>query len=283
MYGVPCFSNVKHFRPRKALGQAFLTYEPTADALAGALEVGAGDTVLEIGPGKGILTRRLVERAGRVIAVEVDERLVQMLRAEMSGHANLEVVSADFMRYDLSAFSRLKVMGNLPYNLSSQMLLRLLDFSGSWEMAVLTTQREFAMRILGEPGTKSYGALTVFFERLTERERLFNIPPDHFKPKPDVVSTAFRMVRRHKPLFEVEDEASFRRIVKVCFSQRRKTIANNIAAGLGLDKQDVAQVLAGCDVDPGARAETLAPSDFKRLADALTSGVTEAARAPVGA
>lgn len=269
---------MRHLYPRRGLGQSFLTRESVADSLVEALSPGPSDIVLEVGPGKGVLTRRLVNRVGRVVAVEIDERLVEGLRVEMGGFGNLEVVKADFMRYDLGSLlpaapdgqcRRLKVLGNLPYNLSSQILFKLLESIHAWDVAVLTTQREFASRVVAAPGSKAYGALSVFFARLTLRERLFNIEPDSFKPQPDVVSTAFRLDRREQPLYPVPDEASFRRVVKVCFAQRRKTIANNLVAGLKLTREAAVVCLKQAGIEPSARAETLDGEQFRELADAL--------------
>ena len=243
-----------------------------ADALVEALGVCPTDTVLEVGPGKGMLTRRLVALAGKVIAVEIDERLADGLRDELSRTGNLEVVQADFMRFDLEPFRHLKVLGNLPYNLSSQILFRLLESLHTWDVAVLTTQREFAYRVVAVPGSKAYGALSVFFDRLTIRERLFNIPAESFKPRPDVVSTSFRLTRREQPLYTVPNEAAFRRLVKACFAQRRKTIANNLLAGLELTRDAAVCYLKQSGIDPAARAETLTGEQFRMLADALATG-----------
>jgi 16S rRNA (adenine1518-N6/adenine1519-N6)-dimethyltransferase len=239
--------------------------------LVAALDPRPADVVLEVGPGKGILTTRLAASAGRIVAVEIDERLVSGLRVELSGSRNLEVVHADFMDFELEGFRHLKVLGNLPYNLSSQMLFRLLEFIHTWDVAVLTTQREFAYRVVAVPGSKAYGALSVFFDRLTIRERLFNIEPSCFKPRPDIISTSFRLTRREQPLYEVPDEASFRRVVKACFAQRRKTIGNNLVAGLGLTRGTAVEVLELSGIDPAARAETLTGGQFKRLADELAA------------
>jgi len=260
---------VRHLYPRRGLGQSFLTYEPVADALVEALGVCPTDTVLDVGSGKGVLTKRLVAMAGKVIAVEIDERLAEGLRAELGGCGNLEVFHADFMGFDLGPYRHLKVLGNLPYNLSSQILFKLLESLEAWDVAVLTTQREFAYRVVAVPGSKAYGALSVFFDRLTIRERLFNIAPESFKPRPDVVSTSFRLTRREVPLYEVPDEALFRRMVKVCFAQRRKTIANNLVAGLRLTRDAVVVLLKQAGIDPAARAETVSGEQFKGLADAL--------------
>ena len=240
-----------------------------ADALVEALGICPSDTVLEVGPGKGMLTRRILPLAGKVIAVEIDERLAEGLRVELGGRGNLEVVQADFMGFDLGPYQHLKVLGNLPYNLSSQILFRLLESLQAWDVAVLTTQREFAYRVVAAPGSKAYGALSVFFDRLTLRERLFNIPPESFKPRPDVVSTSFRLTRRERPLYAVPDEAQFRSVVKACFAQRRKTIANNLVAGLNQTREMVVTYLTRAGIKPSSRAETVTGEQFKRLADSL--------------
>jgi 16S rRNA (adenine1518-N6/adenine1519-N6)-dimethyltransferase len=259
---------VKHLRPRKGLGQSFLTHEPTADAIVEALECGPGDTVLEIGPGKGVLTRRLLQRCGRVIAVELDPRLAAGLQLEL-GSERLTVVQADFLKFDLAPYRDVKVIGNLPYNVSSQMVLKLLDERASWKSGVFTTQREFALRVLAEPGSRDYGALSVYFARACGRERLFNIEPAAFKPRPDVVSTVFRLSVFDRPLFEVVDEARFRSVVRACFAQRRKTIANSLLTLGGLSRADATAALERAGINPGNRAETLAPVQFKMLVDEL--------------
>jgi 16S rRNA (adenine1518-N6/adenine1519-N6)-dimethyltransferase len=189
------------------------------------------------------------------------------LRTELGGDAKLELAHADFMEYDLGGLSDVLVLGNLPYCVSSQMLFRLFDWVQAWRRAVLTTQREFAARVLAEPGTKGYGALTVFFERLATRERLFNVPARRFKPVPDVVSTAFRLVRRERPLYPVADEQVFRRVVKACFCQRRKTLANNLVAGLGISKPAAVELARAAGVSPDCRAETLTGEMFAGLAE----------------
>jgi 16S rRNA (adenine1518-N6/adenine1519-N6)-dimethyltransferase len=259
---------MKHLRPRRGLGQSFLTYEPVADQLVAGLELRPEDTVLEIGPGKGILTRRLLEQAGRVIAVDIDERLIDGLRLELGATPHLTLIHADFLGFGLSDFRHLKVIGNLPYCLSSQMLFHLLDQLESWDTAVLTTQREFAQRLLALPGTRAYGAITVFFDRLMHREKLFSIEPWCFKPRPDVVSTSFRLARRESPLYEVYDGDTFRRVVKACFVQRRKTLANNLVAGLGISRISVWDILNRAEVSGAVRAETLTGLEFQRLARA---------------
>ncbi len=263
-------------RPRRALGQSFLTYQPTVTALVEALAAGPDDAVLEVGPGKGALTERLVGRVRRVVAVELDERLVRILRDRFGGRPDCEVVHGDFLEFPLAFSTPVRVIGNLPYNISSQVLFRLLDNVDQWCCAVLTSQREFAARVLAASGSKDYGAISVFTDLECRRERLFNIPASHFKPRPDVVSTAFRLVRRSEPVFRLADPGAFRAIVKASFRQRRKTLANNLLAA-GLARADAERALAACGLEPRVRAEQLSVGQFRDLALEL-AGTTRGRR-----
>lgn len=256
---------MRHLRPIKSFGQSFLTYEPAADDLVAALQVGPGDAVLEIGPGKGVLTRRLAACGCHVIAVEIDRRLKTALELEFLGIENVEIVEGDFMKYPLDGMAGVTVIGNLPYNLSSQMVVKLLDSPPVWSRAVLTTQREFASRILGVPGNKAFGALTVLVDRLCLKRKLFNLPPEYFKPRPDVVSTSFVLERRSQPLFVPSNLEAFRSFVRTCFRQRRKTLANNLVAGVGLDRSRAVAALVAAGIRPSARAEVLRPVQFDEL------------------
>ena len=256
---------MRPFRPRRSLGQSFLRHGPTADDLVAALQPESGDVVLEIGPGRGILTRRLVGKVQIAIAVEVDGRLVQTLNSEFGVRPDLELVHADFLEYDLAPHRDVKVLGNLPYKVSSQILVRLLDGIGAWRLAVLTTQREFAERVLARPGTKAYGALSVLAERVCVRERLFNIRAERFRPRPDVMSTAFKLVRRKLPLYEPDDPVLFRRLVRSVFAHRRKTMANNLTAEFGFAKKRATDLLDKARIAPGERAEAVGLEGFVRL------------------
>lgn len=256
---------MRPFRPRRSLGQSFLRHNPTADDLVAALQLKPDDSVLEIGPGKGVLTRRLLGRAERVVAVEIDDRLVQMLRTEFGDRTDLELVHADFLEYDLAVHRDIKVLGNLPYKASSQILVRLLDWISAWRLAVLTTQREFAERVLADPGIKAYGALSVLAERICLRERLFNIRAERFRPKPEVTSAAFRLVRRKRPLYEPDDPVLFRRLVRSSFAHRRKMLANNLCAEFGLEKRMASGLLSAARIGLTERAENVSLKGFVRL------------------
>ncbi len=254
-------------RPRKSLGQAFLVSSRTAHALVAALAAGPSDTVLEIGPGKGALTFRLAGRVRRLVAVELDARLVRRLRQLLD--PTVEVVEADFLKYDLSTLGQARVIGNLPYNISSQILFRLLDNTRYWTTAVLTTQREFAARVLAGAGSRDYAPLSVFVEMVCNREKLFDIPPKCFRPSPKVVSTALRLSVRESPRYMPDDTRLFRHVVKSAFAHRRKTLANNIAAGLGLSKDEAVGLLARAGIEPEARAEQVDLAGFAALYEAF--------------
>jgi 16S rRNA (adenine1518-N6/adenine1519-N6)-dimethyltransferase len=262
---------MKHIRPIKSFGQSFLTYEPAADRIVEALQLSQDDEVLEIGPGKGVLTSRLIGRCRKLTAVEVDGRLVELLRSEFAEQANLDLVHQDILGFDFSRFRDIVVCGNLPYNISSQILFRLLDSLASWKRGVFTLQREFATRLLAEPGNKDYGAVTVLFELWTERQKLFNLEPGCFKPSPDVMSTVIGIRRRGEPLCVLSDAVLFRRVVKAAFAQRRKTLGNNLHSGLELDRARLAWVEQASGIDLRRRAETLSVLEFALLANSISN------------
>jgi len=259
-----------HIRPIKNLGQSFLTYEPAADQLVAALRLTREDEVIEIGPGKGVLTVRLLRLARSVTAVEIDPRLVGHLEQTLGQASNLRVVLQDALEFDFSGFRDAKVVGNLPYNVASQVLFRLLANLPSWRFGVFTLQREFALRLLASPGTREYGAVTVQFALDTECRRLFNLPPECFKPSPDVTSTAISLRRRHEPLAAVIDRRQFVRVVKASFAQRRKTLGNNLRAAFGVDRAALAQVEQASGIELRRRAETLTVEEFARLSRELS-------------
>lgn len=258
------------FRPIKSLGQSFLIWEPVADALIDALELKEGDTVLEIGPGKGILTRRLVKKCRAVIAVEIDSRLVRLLQEELAQAENFKIIQADFKKFDLKQFKGLKIIGDLPYNISSPVLYKLLDSPDSWQRAVLTTQREFAERLTARPGTKAYGFLTLLCEYLCETRRLFNIPARFFKPSPKVTSTALVLVRRPMPKISVPDRQVLLKLLRAAFTpQPRKKLLNNLALNLGIDKEKLNRTFTELNLPLNSRANEFTLEEFALLTQAL--------------
>lgn len=257
------------FRPKKQLGQSFLTFEPIAEQLVDALHLTSEDEVLEIGSGKGILTELIVQKAKYVYAVEIDKRLADTLKEKFSGNKNVEIINQDILKFDLSRFKQLKILGNVPYSISSQILFLLLKYQQVWKIAVLTLQKEFAARILGQPGTKEYGAITVVFNLYTEGQKLFSIPPSFFKPKPKIFSTVILLKAREQPLFQIPDEEYFTKVVKATFCQRRKTLLNNLNSSLDIDKAKLQELGLKINIDMSRRAETLTLAEFVALSEKL--------------
>jgi 16S rRNA (adenine1518-N6/adenine1519-N6)-dimethyltransferase len=240
-----------------------------------AAELAPSDTVVEVGAGTGILTVALAAQAGRVLAVEVDRHLIPRLRERLAEHqlTNVEIVEQDILAFDFEEaaakkFGPLKVVGNLPYSISSPVVFRLLALRRLIPLAVLMFQREVADRIAAPPGGKDYGILSVLVQQVAQVARVMDLEPKHFQPPPKVKSAVLKLTFPAEPLQPVRDEAVFARVVKAAFGQRRKTLHNSLRA-LGLPPEVLAEVLSAVGIDPGLRAERLSVSDFARLADEL--------------
>ncbi len=264
------------FRFSKALGQNFLTDAGVPKRIAEASGAGAGCGVLEIGPGVGCLTRELAQRAEKVVAVELDTRLLPVLAETLCDLENTSVVHADIMKTDVrrlveEAFAGLRPMvcANLPYNITSPVLTMLLE-SGLFESLTVMIQREVALRMCAGPGDRDYGAFSVLVRYYTQPELLFDVPAGCFTPQPKVTSSVVRLVRREMRPAGVEDEALFFRVVRTAFAQRRKTLRNSLASALGeVPKEALEEILLSCGLDPACRGETLDIPEFAALARAV--------------
>jgi 16S rRNA (adenine1518-N6/adenine1519-N6)-dimethyltransferase len=260
-------------RPRKRFGQHFL--EPAWVAkLVRSLDARPTDTFLEIGPGRGALTRPLVEQVHRVVAVEIDRDLAAALRS--SENPRLRVVEGDFLHVEFDEILAgeplpIRVVGNLPYNVSSPILFKLLathDRGRRFSDATLMLQREVADRLVARPGTKDYGALAIQVALHADIERVLTLPPGAFRPPPKVTSAVVRL-RFHEPSADVGDPTVFERLVRGVFLQRRKTLSNAlrpVADSLG---RSAPQLLEGAGIDPSRRPETLSLEEMARLARAV--------------
>ncbi len=246
-------------------GQHFLTNRHAAERIGEKVGVGPDVDVLEIGPGRGALTPFLFG-ARRVVVVEVDDAMVDLLRRRYaSNKPNLEIIHRDFLEFDLNTLSApapFKVVGNLPYNLTSPILRKLCEWK-DWTDAVVMVQKEVGERLSAKVGTAQYGALTVGISLTCTVENLFELSAKSFDPAPKVKSVVVRLRRRAQPLFE--DESRVQRVIQAAFQQRRKTIENSISHGLSLDKAGVRESLDQLGLDPGLRAERLSVDDFIRV------------------
>ncbi len=260
--------------PRRRFGQNFLVDANIARRIAGAVSVSRGDVVIEIGPGRGALTGPLIERFGRIAAVEIDRDLAAALRDRFSSK-QLVLIEQDILKLDLPSVARdlsthpaarLIVVGNLPYNISKPFANRLTMLRGNVPQAVLMFQREVAERLTAAPGTKTYGPLTVLVDRACRVERLFDIFPQAFRPRPKVVSTVTRWSAKPADAFDPRLEQPLRRCLAATFGRRRQTLLRNLRATLPGGEAEARHVLEKAGIDGGLRAETLTPEAFVRLA-----------------
>lgn len=263
-------------RARKALGQNFLVDRNVIARIADAVDIGPEDRILEVGPGKGALTELLAARCARLVAVELDTRLVPVLRREFSGNQRVEIVHDDILKLDLRSLLAAegagpwKVAANLPYNISTPVLFKFLDHMDLFSRLVLMLQKEVGDRLAASPGTKDYGTLSVFFQLHFNVARELIVRPGSFHPVPKVDSVVLSFVPLEKPREEVGDERYFRRMVKGAFSMRRKTLWNCLkGADLGLSGEQLAEALETCGIDPGRRGETLSLGEFAALSRAM--------------
>ena len=274
----------KHgFRFSKAMGQNFLiaSWVPERIALEAGIDEGTG--VLEVGPGVGCLTHELAQYAGKVLAVELDERLRPVLSETLADCENAEVLFGDVLKQNLPAlvkehFSGLRpvVCANLPYNVTSPLLTAFLE-AGCFETVTVMIQREVAKRLCAKPGTADYGAFTVFTQWHAEPEILFDVSPGCFLPAPKVTSSVVKLTVRKAPPAEVQSETRFFAVVRAAFNQRRKTLLNALSSGLsGFAKEQIAQAIADCGLDEKVRGEALGIAEFARLSDLLDTMAKEA-------
>jgi 16S rRNA (adenine1518-N6/adenine1519-N6)-dimethyltransferase len=265
----------------KERGQNFLVQPATAQAIVLAAGIQPGEVVVEIGAGLGALTLVAASRAERVIAVELDRGVHAALRGilESSGVSNVELRHANALDIDWreiadNAGRPVNVLGNLPYNISSQLLFRLIDARGAWRRATLMVQKEVAVRLMAGPGSRDYGRLSVLVQVWCGLQQGMKVGPDQFFPRPKVASQVVHLTPLDEPLLgdaSQEQAAWFSRVVKAAFSQRRKTLANSLAGGLKRERPDMAAALEKAGIDPTRRAETLNIAEFAALSQTLTN------------
>lgn len=256
-------SRPKQLKGKKSLGQNFLVDHSVIDRIISAFAPKDDDVVLEIGPGHGALTDHLIDRVERLYALEFDSALARRLESQFADRSNFTVLEDDALAVDFGLVSAavgrpLRLIANLPYNVSTAILQRLFDVPGVFSDCVLMFQREVVDRITASPGTKDRGYLTVLTEAYFDVERLFDVPPTAFQPAPKIWSSVVRLTsKRDIPI----DPESFRHLASVSFAQKRKTIYNNLRTAVPA----AAELLTASDIDPGRRAETLTGEEWTRL------------------
>lgn len=264
------------FHFSKSMGQNFLTASWVPEDMVAGAGVTRENGVLEIGPGIGPLTMRLSNAATKVVAVELDRSLLPVLAETLAGRNNVEIIPGDILKLDIGAlvdekFSGLTPMAcaNLPYNITTPVLSALIDSRRFAQIAVMI-QREVALRICAAPGTAEYGAFSIYCQYHTAPELLFDVGPECFVPAPKVTSSVVRMTPRHMPPIAVQDEKRFFRLVKAAFGQRRKTLLNALAAGLGgVERDSIRAAILSCGLPEDIRGERLGIPEFAALTAAL--------------
>ncbi|WCK54620.1 16S rRNA (adenine(1518)-N(6)/adenine(1519)-N(6))-dimethyltransferase RsmA [Aneurinibacillus sp. Ricciae_BoGa-3] len=267
------------FTFKKSLGQNFLVDLNILDKIVQAAELTPEKGAIEIGPGIGALTERLAREAGKVVAIEIDQRLLPILKDTLSPYPHAEVVHGDVLEMDLASLiqdkfdgRRVSVVANLPYYVTSPILMKLLEERLPLENIVVMIQKEVAERLAASPGSKAYGALTVLAQFYAESDIVTVVPHSVFIPQPNVDSAVLRLRIREKPAVDVDSEAMFYRVVKASFGQRRKTLSNNLINNLfGKErKEGMLSILEQVGIDPARRGETLSIKEFGELSNLIS-------------
>ncbi len=269
------------FRLSKSLGQNFLTDKNIIDKIIEKSNIGKQDLVIEIGPGIGVLTAAAAEAAGKVAAIEIDHRLIPVLKETLSEFNNIEIINSDVLKtdfYNILEQNReingqktdgVKILGNLPYYITTPIIMKILEDRVPADSITIMLQKEVADRIKAAPGTKAYGALSVAVQYYCTVAHVANAPKEIFVPQPKVDSTVIRLEIRKEMPVRLNSEETFFAVVKAGFGQRRKTLLNSLTGVYGLAKDEIAAVMATAGIDPSRRAETLRLEEFAALANTI--------------
>lgn len=273
----------KHdFKFTKSLGQNFLIDDNIIDKIVGGALAKDGDRIIEVGPGIGTLTRELASRADRVMVVEIDKKLIPILKETLSDFDNIDVVNEDIMKADIRGLVEekldggpVKLVANLPYYITTPIIMRFLEEDINVTDIVVMVQKEVAERMNAKPGNKDFGALSVAVQFYCDTEIVAKVPRHLFVPQPNVDSIVIALRVRPERKYKVEDEDLFFKVVKASFGQRRKTLLNSLSSMGLLDKSDIASVLSDAGIDEKRRGETLSLDEFAKLSDCMNSKIKE--------
>lgn len=272
---------MKHYdlRTKKSLGQNFLTDDNILRNIVGAASLNKEVSVIEVGPGIGALTRHLAESAKKVLALEIDHRLIPILKRTLHDYSNVEVVHEDVLKADLQSLIKnhfepnedIMVVANLPYYITTPILMRFLTENVPVKGMVVMIQKEVAERLQAKPGEKSYGSLSIAVQYRADASIVMTVPKTVFVPPPNVDSAVLRLDVLKEPKVQMKDEDFFYKVVRAAFAQRRKTLLNNLMNNLlqKSQKDMLLQFLDDIGIDPMRRGETLTIQEFARLSDAL--------------
>ena len=266
------------FRFSKSLGQNFLIDEGALSQIVAGADIKDTDCVLEIGPGFGTLTQRLAAAAKKVVCVEIDKTVIPILSENLKDFDNFEIVNSDIMKIDIKSFTtekfgseKVKVAANLPYYITTPIIMSLLESRANFESITVMVQKEVAKRLCAECGTKDFGAISLAVQYFCNAEYLFEVPPSSFMPPPKVTSAVVRLDLLEKKRVCVKSEEMFFKTVKAAFAQRRKTLLNALsnAGCFGKSKDEISKILNDVGIDAKRRGETLSIFEFAALSDML--------------
>jgi 16S rRNA (adenine1518-N6/adenine1519-N6)-dimethyltransferase len=272
--------NKYNFNFKKSLGQNFLIDANILNKIADKAGITSNDNVIEVGPGIGSLTEQLAKRANKVLSFEIDQRLIPILKETLAPYENLKIIHSDFLKADVveeteeyfGKDSTFKLVANLPYYITTPIIMRVLEEGMPFESITVMLQKEVADRITAKPGSKDYGSLSIAVQYYTSAEIVMTIPKTVFIPQPNVDSAIITLRKLEKPSVSVLDENLFFTVIKASFAQRRKTIFNNLNSNLKFDnisKEDIQVILEENNIDPKRRGETLSPTEFASLSNCL--------------
>ncbi|KPU27494.1 16S rRNA methyltransferase [Caloranaerobacter sp. TR13] len=264
----------------KSLGQNFLIDKNIIDKICDGAEIKESDQIIEVGPGIGTLTQELCKRARKVVAIEIDKNLYPILNDNLSSYDNFHLVQGDVLKIDLNTLisdyfdndGEIKVVANLPYYITTPIIMKLLEEKIRVNKIVVMVQKEVALRMRAKPGTKDYGALSIAVQYYSKPQIIVNVPKNVFMPRPNVDSAVIMLNVYEKPIVKVEDEKFLFKIIKAAFGKRRKTLVNALnSSQLGIAKEDIISILNECNIDVKARAEDLSLDEFAKITNSILS------------
>ena len=276
----------KHIKPLKSLGQNFLIDEEVIAEIVNGSGVEEDSLVVEIGPGEGALTEHLAELAGHVVAVDLDERMIKLLKVKLFGYDNVELIHGDILELDLSKLieerlseynlTNVRIVGNLPYYITTPIIMKLLKMRTATDSITVMMQKEVGDRILAGPGSKQIGVITYSVQYYADVSKVIDVGRESFYPSPKVDSVVLRLDIRKNPAVTVSDEDFFFKTIKAGFMMRRKTLLNSLTSLDGFSKPVIEEALNNANIEANRRAESLSMEEFARLSEELLSAKNKA-------
>lgn len=271
-----------NFNLSKSLGQNFLTDKNTIDNIVEGSQVCENDLVIEIGPGMGVITAELAQVAKRVVAIEIDKKLIPILEDTLEEFKNIEIKNADVLQVNFDEivaeqkaqygeFEHIRIVGNLPYYITTPIIMKILEDGAKVDSITVMMQKEVADRIMANPSTKARGALSVAVQYYCNIEKVTDVSKNVFVPVPKVDSTVLQLTLHKQKIVDLNDDKLFFKVIKSGFGQRRKTLLNSLSAGLMKSKDEISAILASVEINSMRRAETLTIDEFADIANALAT------------